>query len=83
MKFIFMKGVPGISSRVEKNLMIHSLRESSVMHILEESIDLRYTQLISYKSSKKTEIYTHISNKNLREIRTPVDFMSEDSDKNK
>ena len=38
MKFIFIKGVKGISSRVEKNLMIHSLRESSVMHILEDGI---------------------------------------------
>ncbi|RLG99906.1 hypothetical protein DRO38_07200, partial [Candidatus Bathyarchaeota archaeon] len=37
-KFIFIKGVQGISSRVEKNLMIHSLRESSVMHILEDGI---------------------------------------------
>ncbi len=38
MKFIFMKGVPGISSRVEKNLMIHSLRDSSATHILEDCI---------------------------------------------
>ena len=38
MKFIFMKGVPGISSRVEKNLMIPSLRDFSVMHILEDCI---------------------------------------------
>ena len=38
MKFIFMKGVPGISSRVEKGLMIHSLRESSATHVLEDGI---------------------------------------------
>jgi len=38
MKFIFIKGVQGISSRVEKNLMIHSLRESSATHILEDCI---------------------------------------------
>ena len=38
MKFIFMKGVPGISSCVEKDLMIHSLRESSATHVLEDGI---------------------------------------------
>ena len=38
MKFIFIKGVQGISSRVEKDLMIHSLRESSATHVLEDGI---------------------------------------------
>jgi len=38
MKFILMKGVQGISSCVEKNLMVHSLRDSSATHILEDGI---------------------------------------------
>ncbi|MEA2053796.1 MAG: tyrosine-type recombinase/integrase [Candidatus Thermoplasmatota archaeon] len=38
--------------------------------MLESGVDLRYIQeLLGYKSSKTTEIYTHASNKNLREIK--------------
>jgi len=64
-----MKGVPGISSCVEKDLMIHSLRSSFAMNILKESANLRYTQLISHKNSKNTEIYTHVAMKDLRKLK--------------
>ncbi|RZN15865.1 MAG: hypothetical protein EF812_01100 [Methanosarcinales archaeon] len=36
--------------------------------------DLRYIQkLLGCKSSKTTEIYTHVSDKDLRKIKSPLD----------
>ena len=50
--------------------------------LLESEVDLRSIQeLLGRKSSKTTEIYTHISKKSLGEIASPLDKMNEgDSD---
>jgi hypothetical protein len=53
-----------------------SLRHSSATHLLEDGIDLRYIQeLLGHKSSKTTEIYTHVSNKNICKIKSPLDSL--------
>lgn len=47
-----------------------------IMIFLERSIDLRYIlEIIRHKNIKTTEIYTHVSIKNLSAIKNPLDSL--------
>ncbi|MBO8140230.1 MAG: tyrosine-type recombinase/integrase [Thermosipho sp. (in: Bacteria)] len=53
---------------------MHSLRHIFTIHLLKCKIYLRYIQkLLGYKSSKATEIFTHVNAKNPSTIKNPLD----------
>ncbi|NVO02812.1 MAG: site-specific integrase [Bacteroidetes bacterium] len=61
-------------TNIKKPATLHWLRHSYATHLLESGTDLRYIQeILGHKSSKTTEIYTHVSNKSLQKIKSPFD----------
>lgn len=59
---------------IKKPVTLHWLRHSYATHLLESGTDLRYIQeLLGHSSSKTTEIYTHVSTKNIQQIKSPFD----------
>lgn len=60
--------------KITKPVTLHWLRHSYATHLLESGTDLRFIQeLLGHKSSKTTEIYTHVSEKSLQKIKSPFD----------
>lgn len=61
---------------IEKRISAHTLRHSFATHLMNKGVNQRFIQeILGHKSSKTTEIYTHVSNANLNLIENPLDEM--------
>lgn len=61
-------------AKIKKPVTLHWLRHSYATHLLESGTDLRYIQeLLGHKSSRTTEIYTHVTTRGIQNIRSPFD----------
>ncbi len=61
-------------SRIRKQGSLHTLRHSYATHLFESGTDIRYIQkLLGHESSRTTEIYTHVSSRQLEGIKSPYE----------
>lgn len=60
-------------SKISKPATFHSLRHSFATHLLENGVDVRYVQeLLGHANIRTTQIYTHVTNLNIRNIKSPL-----------
>ena len=61
-------------ANIQKSLGVHSLRHSFATHLLENGTDIRFIKdLLGHNDIKTTFIYTHVTDKSLRKIVSPLD----------
>ena len=61
-------------AKINKSVGIHGLRHSYATHLLESGTDMYFImKLLGHKDIKTTEIYTKVSNRQMGNIKSPLD----------
>lgn len=61
---------------ITKRATVHTLRHSYATHLLENGVNIRTVQkLMGHKDVKTTEIYTHVMEKNINAVQSPLDML--------
>ncbi|HKK68573.1 MAG TPA: tyrosine-type recombinase/integrase [Bacteroidales bacterium] len=61
-------------SKIYKRVTCHTLRHSFATHMLEDGINIRVLQeLMGHSDVTTTEVYTHVMQKDINRLRSPLD----------
>jgi len=61
---------------ITRNITLHTLRHSYATHLTNKGVNIQYLQeILGHSSPKTTMLYTHLSGKDISNIRSPLDDM--------
>ena len=61
---------------IERRITLHTLRHSYATHVTNRGVNIQYLQeILGHQSPKTTMLYTHLSGKDIRNIKSPLDEM--------
>ncbi|MFO7606521.1 MAG: tyrosine-type recombinase/integrase [Desulfurivibrionaceae bacterium] len=61
---------------INKRATVHTLRHSFATHMLENGVNIRTLQkLLGHADVKTTELYTHVMQKDINNLQSPLDLL--------